>query len=1188
MNEHVIYASHNFIVNGDFANQLDGWIISDEQKVTRQEGVWEGKTIGFMSAVNTGTGEQTIALAPLPRPTAGRAVYELRFFYEAVQGAEGTLKINPSLGGEVELRLVPSREADAEQTLKPDQLLLDLNLVEYPYTLALAPDETSVKFTIISPDNGGPGRPGAVRATFVSVELWLEPLRLDSVIIDGEPQSPEEKLHLCFGASHALALQLASDSLWSGTNAGLLVNDGVVDPERILSANPSFGQEHSVDVPWEIFCADIFEDKEIERSLAIRSEYTAQTYPLNAVCGHFQLDVIPLQEADWYPVIDLDESVELRVRVVSHYTQTPLANREVTWTLKGPTPADDVVLLRQFSDENGEAGLTWIPDTAGDWLIDASVDSHYKKEDARYAFAVRALKEDPWLSAKFALDGSPREWAWGHETGYPCRGATHEVTLAFAEGHALAETELALHWDRNDTPGDLGMTFTPDLDDLNPVEGRGHKWEVVCGNQGDSLFGLSVSCSKLLRHSPLQELVLAHNWLVIGEVKPPSRFPSVGGADLRLEVQILSQVFGMGGVSGIEVQWRVGSGPEETLLTGDDGWCVYLFSPSEEGNFTVTARVASPHDEQYHEHVFEITVLAEDPWSRLVTVTLNGLREERVGLLCFRNTAPVDLLIMPGDDTLLDEDIYLALTNEENLDLKFHIEPSPSTPRKLTRSGLTWKVSSTSAISASFQLHVCHDELAPYELQGRLLSPTLEGEGELEFDEKPIEGIITHPCLGGTHTLKFNPRFGSLLIGLDIVAKWVDESNRDLNVKLVPDHAVALPSGGLEWMLDARDSAEGGTLALALELSQPGYTFPALPMVLAHNRMEITDLRGLTFDPIVGQTFFLEVKSQSYYTQRSVPGLEVSFAHEGTSTLIPTSENGWARCAITATRPGDQPVRAELTSPYDGPVGPSFTFDVKVLAAAEASDSSTVSPSTPLTHEGGEVSDEQKSVLSGLEIEKVRESSCDPVVGESVRLGLKVVSSGTRRAASGVEVTFVAEQKTIQVMTDAQGWAYFSYRPENSGEVSVVATVEHVENSAEAPPSHTFRIKSLAADPWADALIQLGTDGANSVWGQATLFPRTPQVHVIRLSVGNASSHLLNRDISLGLKGYSSARDVGLTVVPALGVPRQLTSAGLEWQCTGTIGGAYNVVLEASRLLNQSPLNLNSLGPVPPAGLAES
>lgn len=221
-----------------------------------------------------------------------------------------------------------------------------------------------------------------------------------------------------------------------------------------------------------------------------------------------------------------------------------------------------------------------------------------------------------------------------------------------------------------------------------------------------------------------------------------------------------------------------------------------------------------------------------------------------------------------------------------------------------------------------------------------------------------------------------------------------------------------------------------------------------------------------------------------------------------------------------------------------------------------------------------------------VEIGQVREATFDPVVGESVVLSLRVRSSSTQLAASNVGVIFTVEQTPWRVGTDDNGWASFTYKAERPGDVVVVATLDSVNDGPQAAPLHTFRFKALTAGVWDDAQIQLNTESV-TVWGTETRFPRLTQPHTVKLSVANVNSPLLGRDVCLGLKGYSSASELGLTTVtPPLGESRRLTSAGLSWQCTGTIGGAYALQLAASRLLKQSPVNAMSLGAfIPTTGL---
>lgn len=227
--------------------------------------------------------------------------------------------------------------------------------------------------------------------------------------------------------------------------------------------------------------------------------------------------------------------------------------------------------------------------------------------------------------------------------------------------------------------------------------------------------------------------------------------------------------------------------------------------------------------------------------------------------------------------------------------------------------------------------------------------------------------------------------------------------------------------------------------------------------------------------------------------------------------------------------------------------------------------------------------DDKDSKPGSIVIGDVREATVDPQVGESVWLELRTYLSGSsdpRVAASDIAVIFSAGVTQTRVLTDSHGKARFSYTAEQAGAAAVKATLD-IENNGAAAPSHTFNVRVLASGVWNDAQIGL-RGGEPRLWGAHTLFPRVAQPFIIELSVPNAQSALFDRDICLGLKGYSSASELGLTVTPALGVSRKLTTSGLTWECSGTIGGACELQLEASRLLKHSPAHPISLGSVTP------
>jgi len=220
---------------------------------------------------------------------------------------------------------------------------------------------------------------------------------------------------------------------------------------------------------------------------------------------------------------------------------------------------------------------------------------------------------------------------------------------------------------------------------------------------------------------------------------------------------------------------------------------------------------------------------------------------------------------------------------------------------------------------------------------------------------------------------------------------------------------------------------------------------------------------------------------------------------------------------------------------------------------------------------------EMEPGINALEIGRVREATFDPQVGETALLGVYVRESVTQRAASDTEVIFATGAELVRVKTDDGGWAFFPYKAEQPGDVAVTASLQGVKSKA---ASHNFHFEVLAAGVWDVARIQLNNEPDITTWGERAKFPRTQQVHTIKLIVDDGSS-LLGREIRLALTGYSSPSELNITSVqPALGVNRLLTSAGLQWQLNSTKGGAYNLQLEASRILKLSPGNAMSLGPV--------
>lgn len=920
MNSKDLRYKENFIYNGNFLDDLDGWTLGADGRVIKSDDRWDGTLTANMHAFDGGTASQTIELAAHPRPQDGKAVYELEFYYQAYGNTNAKLRIVTSSGANEELDLVTSLNPQSERPIDPT-IPRDINLTRYVLLLELIePEDENVTVMFISQKDVGPIDHG-IQVTFVRVELLLEDLRLESLIIDDEPQPLDEALRLCFGASndktHQLILVPADGSIWLGTKAGLWLEE---DATGLLSASPPWEQEQPIEDEWGISCGvPIDNNQEYSHSVQVRSQYTAAPYDLTARSGHFRVELAVLQDVAYYPVVTLGQSVTVRVQVQSHYTQTALPDREVTWAVTSKSATAPLMLLTQRSDGNGESSYTYTPSSEGDYQITASVDSHYKKDEAERVFEVRALADDPWKQATFALENTTLPFIWGAESAYPCRGRSHEATITFPTGHALAGTDLMLKWESTagDTPGELGVTFSPPLEEMTAIDADRLTWSMDYVDNKDADFNLIVRCSKLLEDSPRQKMELAHNSLDIVDHRQAPKFPYVSSdVSLRLEVQVSSQVEGVQVGRGINVEWRLDDGPPDSTGTGEGGWSGHVFDLDEAGTFQIVASVASRYEGSCVEHPFDIEVFAENPWRSLVNVTLDDKLTESGRLPFFLGADDSVLRVGPAGDTFLHEEIWLEL--EEGTEPPIAADPAFGVRREMTEDGLAWNIRPSATTSTQFPLNISHEDLGPFEFEGLLLSGTLEGEGDLTFDGKQIRPADKiYPCIGGTHTLRFGPKAGSPLVLLDVAAQWASET---LGIELdpAPGEPIPLPSDGVEWTLTAPQAGTAQESGLSLKFPQIEFTYPPVSLNLGHHRFEIRG-EGPEADLWVGESAILKVSVISHYTRAPLSNVEVMFSQGSYSQTRTTGSNGKAEFAFEATEPGEARITAQVPSGYYDP-----------------------------------------------------------------------------------------------------------------------------------------------------------------------------------------------------------------------------------------------------------------------------
>ncbi|RON71313.1 hypothetical protein [Pseudomonas fluorescens] len=193
---------------------------------------------------------------------------------------------------------------------------------------------------------------------------------------------------------------------------------------------------------------------------------------------------------------------------------------------------------------------------------------------------------------------------------------------------------------------------------------------------------------------------------------------------------------------------------------------------------------------------------------------------------------------------------------------------------------------------------------------------------------------------------------------------------------------------------------------------------------------------------------------------------------------------------------------------------------------------------------------------------------------QTVRLGVQVASFYTGQALGGRTVNWsvAAQGVNVDVVSDEQGWADFTYEPSAEGDFVVTASVSS-PYYAEGVATHTFDVKVLATDPWLELLAIV--DGTPTAWG-ATGYPNRGSEYdlLVRLPAG---SPLLGSQFSLRWKG-DSHEQLDVVISPELDTPVPVNIDTVWTFANGdSLDGKFDLSLVCSKLLLPSPSKPMSL-----------
>lgn len=923
MNSPVIQANDSLVLNGDFTQGTTSWTKgANPREVTVVSEIYEGTPIKLLSAGNLGSIWQELTI---PVGAGANARFELKCLYETRHTEPALLLVTDAEGALLrEIQLPPGSprnlEEDKARIDSGQPLVFEPISYRAPFDLPLQRLD-KIRVSVVAPYNADPNDYQLkVLITRIYLTLHLAPVALQTVKLDEELLSPGRTVHMCLGADggfqHRLEFVPEPDSPWVYTKAALTSDD---NPQDAVTSTPEWGVNQSLDLPWTLRCPMLGDQDPYLFKFNLVNQYTAEPYPMQVSLGHHRLVFRDVMEAAYYPVLALEQSVRLGVRVASWYTGQYLAGRTVTWTIEGQE-----ILSTTPTDPEGWAYFDYLPASWGEFSIKASVASPYYTDGvATTTLDVSVLETDPWSELMAVVEGNALPWT--QKTGYPNRGSTYSLMVRIPE--VLRHTELALRW-QGDSADQLGVQVLPKLNESVPVDGLDLPWQLICQDVLDGRFELQFVCSKLLLPSGKKPMSLARNVVRIGEVQEANKFPVVDEHEsVLLRVQVLHMVANGEGdpVNNAEVNWVTPEG-EISTRSGMGGWASVFYQPCEDGALEVIASVRAHPDAVAVERPFAVKALASSPWKNQVRILFDGVEVDLVelGLLCRRGTSHT-LRIEPAVGSSLLNQLLTLQWREENPGIGLAVADI-GVPQKLEAIGLEWVFSSqaASSISSLFSLILSSPVLElPRELFGRLISAQLEDELTVMLDQ--VTGMQASqtffPCIGARHAWRYLPNALSPLVGLQANLMWLGTPPEDLGVGVEPplDEAQTLSDGGVGWAQDFTSSKATGEFQMGLYLPALAISTSANPMRLGHNKLRIEDWRESATDAVIFKDeAWSWVRVVSAFTGQAASQTTVQWKTATDSNSVATDDLGWSGFGLAPTIAGPHIVVANVVSPFDG------------------------------------------------------------------------------------------------------------------------------------------------------------------------------------------------------------------------------------------------------------------------------
>ncbi|AWA41116.1 hypothetical protein DBV33_21860 [Pseudomonas fluorescens] len=917
MSERSIDTDHNLVKNGYMTEGYAAWEdVLNPGDVAIRTDKWGDEIVSIMTLANRAAVRQRI-IVPIGQQAEVR--YSLRVLYENTYLSSAARVVLNKKGSDEKLEIQLPAKAELRDA---DPLAVDLTEIQkdLPEALGLrAGDELEINMSSPARAAGDPSS-AEIRLTGIEIKLNLPALTLEAVINDGKRFGKDSVLPVCLGATgnqrHRVSFVVEPQSVWKNLEASLWLDD---NPLEAITAEPELGKSQSINLDWLLDCPELTGKEPYELKAKIYSKYSAPAYSLLVSWGHHLLELLALKQAETDPVIEYNQSVELKVQVISFYTHAPVES-EVIWREDGK---GGKVLHRGPTHAPGRSTFVYTPTEEGVRRIVASVASLLSDNgEATHTFEVRAFASDPFktLQARFNV-GPPA--LWGAKTRYPERGEPFPVNLDIPAEHPLSAARFFLNWANGDSQEDVGATAQPNFGAPAPVVDGTVLWTTTFEDKRDGLFDWVLGCSRLQHLSRSNAMSLAYNRVEIGKTWGPNKLPMVDESEI-VTCMVNVQKGDRQPVSNVKVEFETPKGTV-TSLTGVDGWASVDYLPANAGDQNIVARVQRHEDAPVDEHSFAVKALPTSAWKGQVNFSLDGKPIDRLiqGVVCRRGRAHKLRIDPVANSSFIGKSIALHWNANTPPLLGFQLDPQVDVPRVMTISGLEWDITSGTDLSGFSTLAFSSSHLPEKcEFPLRLLAADLASEVRAMLDHVSVEpGKDTlYPCLWAIHKFALMPNGVSALHGLTVKSA-ISPIPPGLVIDPPLSTDLVMTAGGARRELNFSNSSDNAVMTLTETVMVGDEPLTAQTQLrLGHNKIKSVAALGPAIDPILSKGQRARVQAQFYsaFADRPVKSSLIEWRVGSAGPVnVPTDSDGWSVHEAQSQSAGISAVGATVLNLYD-------------------------------------------------------------------------------------------------------------------------------------------------------------------------------------------------------------------------------------------------------------------------------